>query len=211
MSPQKTNTIFKLLSDAIPSPKSELTYKSSFQLLIAVILSAQATDTSVNRVTPELFRVGPTPETLLALGEKKIQSIIKSIGLSGIKARNIYKTCTLLVERHNSKVPDNRKMLEQLPGVGRKTAGVVLNVAFNKPEIPVDTHVFRLSNRVGLVIAKNPLQTEQQLKKIVPKWVVNNAHHLLILHGRHVCKAQKPLCNQCCIFEHCEYPDKTGE
>ncbi len=201
----KIQAIFKLLSNAYPNPRSDLEYRSNFQLLIAVILSAQATDISVNRVTPALFKAASTPDDMVKLGEKEIKKHIRSIGLSNNKARNILKTCSLLIKKHNSQVPDTREELEQLSGVGPKTAGVVLNVAFDKPEIPVDTHVFRLANRLGLVKTKNADLTEKQLKKIVPNWVMKKAHHLLILHGRYVCKARTPLCMRCCIVEYCNH------
>jgi len=201
--------IFRLLADSFPNPQTELIFKDHFQLLIAVILSAQATDISVNRVTASLFPAAPTPETMILLGEKGIKNHIKSIGLSNTKAKNVLKTSKMLVERYNSKIPDTREELETLPGVGRKTAGVVLNVAYGKATIPVDTHVFRVSNRLGLVSTKTATETEKQLLKIVPKKFLPKAHHLLILHGRYVCKARKPACMDCCIRTHCEYQEKT--
>ncbi|MCP4296229.1 MAG: endonuclease III [Proteobacteria bacterium] len=201
--------LFRSLVSEIPQPKSDLQYKNNFQLLVAVILSAQATDVSVNKVTPALFKAAPTPEKMVRLGEKGIRPYIKTIGLFNNKAKNLYQCCMMLEQQHDSKIPNNRKALEQLPGVGEKTAGVVLNIAFDQAEIPVDTHVFRLANRTGLVSAKTPSKTEQQLKKVVPKWVIKKAHHLLILHGRYVCKARKPLCEKCCIYEDCEYNEKS--
>ena len=208
----KNNTIeqiFKLLDQSIQNPKSELVYTNHFQLLISVILSAQTTDVAVNKATKSLFKKISTPESLLELGEEKLKSKIKSIGLYNNKAKNIIKCCTRLIERFNSTVPANRKDLESLPGVGSKTAGVVLNIAFNKVTIPVDTHVFRISNRIGLAKTKTPEQTEAALLKIVPDWVKIRAHHLLILHGRYTCKAKKPLCETCVINHHCLYKSKT--
>ncbi|MCG8338983.1 MAG: endonuclease III [Proteobacteria bacterium] len=209
MTPKKINNIFKRLTDSITEPITALEYNSEFELLIAVILSAQATDVSVNQATPALFQVAPTPKAMLDLGEKKLVGFIKRIGLYKSKSANIIKTCKILVEEHNSAIPDTREELERLPGVGRKTAGVVLNVAFGKPEIPVDTHVFRVSNRLGLVKAKNVDETEKQLLKNVPDWAKPKAHHLLILHGRHVCKARKPMCQDCCLNKLCEFKEKT--
>ena len=208
MSPKKIDKLFKALAQSIPDPVSELKYESPFQLLVAVILSAQATDVSVNKVTPTLFQSAPTPEKMAGLGINKIRVLIKSIGLYNAKAKNIYNCSKMLIEEYDSQVPNSRDHLERLPGVGRKTAGVVLNIAFNQPTIPVDTHVFRVSNRTGLANAKTPEKTEAQLMSIVPSWTGKKAHHLLILHGRYVCKAQKPLCMQCCIELVCEFPDK---
>ncbi len=209
MKTKKIDEVFKRLTDSITEPITALEYNSEFELLIAVILSAQATDISVNLATPALFRVAPTPSKMLELGENKLVGFIKRIGLYKTKSSNIIKTCKILVEEHDSIIPDSRKELERLPGVGRKTAGVVLNVAFGKPEIPVDTHVFRVSNRVGLVKAKNVDETEKQLLKRVPDWAKPKAHHLLILHGRHVCKARKPMCRECCLIELCEFKEKN--
>lgn len=206
---ERINQVFEVLSSENPSPQTELDFGNSFQLLIAVILSAQATDLSVNKVTPELFRQAPTPEKMLLLDQAGLEKLIRKIGLYKNKAANILKTCKLLVEEHHSVIPDNRKELENLPGVGPKTAGVVLNVAFGRAEIPVDTHVFRTSNRIGLVKANNVVKTEKDLQRVVPEWIKSKAHHLLILHGRHVCKARKPLCTICCLKDICEYKDKT--
>lgn len=208
MSPKKIDLLFKALTQSIPDPVSELNYQSIYQLLVAVILSAQATDVSVNKVTPKLFQEAPTPEEMVVLGIDKIRSHIKSIGLYNAKAQNIFNCSKMLIEEYDSKVPDVREHLERLPGVGRKTAGVVLNIAYKQATIPVDTHVFRVSNRTGLVKAKTPDKTEMQLMKVVPSWAGNTAHHLLILHGRHICKAKKPLCSQCCICEYCDFPEK---
>lgn len=201
--------IFKLLDQSIQNPKSELVYTNHFQLLISVILSAQTTDIAVNKATKPLFKKISTPESLLELGEEELKSKIKSIGLYNNKAKNIIKCCARLIEEFDSRVPDNRKDLESLPGVGSKTAGVVLNIAFNKETIPVDTHVFRISNRIGLVKTKTPEQTEAALLKIVPDWAKIKAHHLLILHGRYTCKAKKPLCETCVINQYCLYKSKT--
>ena len=208
---EKIEAIFRALTKEIPEPKSDLRYANNFQLLVAVILSAQATDISVNKVTPALFAVAPSPEKMVKLGEAGIRSYIKSIGLYNNKAKNLYQSCCLLIDQHNSTIPNTRQKLETLPGVGRKTAGVILNVAFGHIEIAVDTHVFRLSNRTGLTNEKSALKVELRLLKIVPEWVKRKAHHLLILHGRYTCKARKPLCSQCCINQFCEYGDKSTE
>ncbi len=207
---ENVDALYQTLSLSLPEPKTELVFRDSFQLLIAVVLSAQATDKAVNRATPPLFKVAPTPEKMVALGEVGIRRHIRSLGLYNAKARHIFESCRRIIAEHDSKVPDTREALEKLPGVGRKTAGVVLNVAFNRSTIPVDTHVFRLANRTGLAHARNALETEKQLLEITPAWVVKKAHHLLILHGRYICKAQKPLCPKCCIVAYCEYPEKTG-
>jgi len=201
--------IFRLLNDTIQNPKSELDYVNHFQLLIAVILSAQTTDIAVNKATQSLFKKVISPESMLKLGEEKLKSQIKSIGLYNNKAKNIMKSCLRLIDTFNSIVPDNREDLESLPGVGSKTAGVVLNIAFKKETIPVDTHVFRVSNRIGLVKTKTPDQTEAKLLKIVPDWAKIKAHHLLILHGRYTCKAKKPLCETCVINQYCQFKSKT--
>ena len=202
--------IFRLLSEHFPNPQTELIFNDHYQLLIAVILSAQATDVSVNRVTTTLFKDAPTPTKMVQLGEKGIKNHIKSIGLSNTKAKNVLNTSRILIEKHDSKIPDTRDALETLPGVGNKTAGGVLNVAYGEATIPVDTHVFRVSNRLGLVKTKTPTETEKRLLKIVPQEFLPKAHHLLILHGRYVCKARKPLCMDCCIKQQCEYPEKTA-
>ena len=209
MTPSSITKVFQLLSKSFPDPKTELKFDNHFQLLIAVMLSAQATDISVNRVTGALFEAAPDPSAMVILGENRIKSFIKSIGLANTKAKNIYKTCRKLIEEHNSAIPRTRKELESLPGVGHKTAGVVLNVAFGEATIPVDTHVFRVSNRLGLVSTKNPTETEKQLLELVPQKYLPSAHHLLILHGRYVCKARKPLCAECCVNKQCEHPEKT--
>ncbi len=192
----------------MPDARSELVYDNPFQLLIAVILSAQATDKSVNAVTPDLFKNHPTPEAFLALGEAKLKKSIQTIGLAPTKAKNIIKTCKILVEQFNGEVPGNREALESLPGVGRKTANVVLNEGFGEPTIAVDTHVFRLANRTGLAPGKNVLETEQKLLEVTPKKWQKQAHRYLILHGRYVCKAKNYQCSNCVIARECEYPDK---
>ena len=189
--------------------KSELSYKNHFELLISVILSAQSTDKTVNMVTDKLFSQSPTPEIILLLGQKRLLEIIRPVGLSPTKSKNIIATCKILLEKHKGVVPQNREELEALPGVGRKTANVVLNEGFGQTTIAVDTHVFRVSNRTGLVTAKNVLDTEKELLQITPKkWAVK-AHSYLILHGRYVCKAKKFNCQQCVIISECEYPDKS--
>ncbi len=200
--------IFKRLSEANPEPKSELIYASDFELLIAVILSAQATDKQVNIVTQKLFPVANTPKKILELGEKGLKNLIRSIGLYNNKAKNIIACCKMLLDKFDGKVPDNSHDLQQLPGVGRKTANVVMNVAFGGEVIAVDTHIFRLGNRIGIAKGKNPLQVEQNLMKAVPKKYLKYAHHWLILHGRYICKAQTPQCMKCTINDLCEYPYK---
>lgn len=187
-----------------PTPVTELNYSSNFELLIAVILSAQATDIAVNKITKKLFKIANTPEKILALGTLKLQQHIKSIGLFRVKAINIIKTCNILIEQFAAQVPDNRVDLESLPGVGRKTANVILNIAFNQPVIAVDRHIFRVANRIGLTNAKNTLVTESQLLAIIPKKYILHAHHWLILHGRYTCLARKPKCNNCIINDLCE-------
>ncbi len=204
------NRLYQNLHRSLPDARSELVYDYPFQLLIAVILSAQATDKSVNAVTPELFKKHPTPEALLALGESKLKRSIQTIGLAPTKAKNIIKTCALLLKHFNGEVPGNREALESLPGVGRKTANVVLNEGFGQPTIAVDTHVFRLCNRTGLAPGKNVLETEMKLLEVTPKKWRKQAHRYLILHGRYVCKAKNYLCSDCVIARECEYPDKKN-
>ena len=201
--------IFTSLAETNPKPTTELTYKSNFELLIAVMLSAQATDVSVNKATKGLFALADTAESMLALGEKKIKAQIKSIGLYNTKGKNIVNTCQILTEQHQGLVPKVRSQLEALPGVGRKTANVILNTAFGEPTIAVDTHVFRVANRTGLAKGKTPLAVEQGLLDIVPKTFIQNAHHLLILHGRYTCIARQPLCYNCIIRSDCEFKDKN--
>jgi len=202
------NTIYQKLHRSLPDARSELIYQNPFQLLIAVILSAQATDKSVNAVTPDLFEKHPTPKALLALGENKLKKSIQTIGLAPTKAKNIITTCQILLDQFGGNVPDNRQDLESLPGVGRKTANVVLNEGFDQPTIAVDTHVFRLANRTGLAPGKNVLDTELKLLEVTPKKWLKQAHRYLILHGRYVCKAKNYLCTDCVISRECEYPDK---
>ncbi len=200
---------FDRLAEAIPIPKGELDYINPYTLLVAVVLSAQATDVGVNRATRPLFEKVRTPEEMLALGEAKLKGYIKTIGLYNSKAKNIVALSRMLIERHESRVPASREVLETLPGVGRKTANVVLNIAFGQPTIAVDTHIFRVSNRTGLAPGKNPLEVETRLERVVPDGRKMHAHHWLILHGRYVCKARKPDCPACVVRELCAYKAKT--
>jgi len=211
MNPAKRREIFGRFRKANPAPRGEIEYRTPFELLIAVILSAQATDKSVNLATRSLYRVARTPKAMLALGTDGLIAHIKRIGLYRTKAKNILTTCELLQHRHAGKVPQEREALEQLPGVGRKTASVVLNIAFGHPTIAVDTHIFRLSNRTGIAPGRNPLEVERKLMKFVPLEFQHHDHHWLILHGRYVCKARKPECPQCLIKDLCEYKAKTRE
>ncbi|NCV38401.1 MAG: endonuclease III [Betaproteobacteria bacterium] len=208
MNHEKRWKIFNALKNQIKEPKTELIYKNSFELLIAVILSAQTTDIQVNRVTKKLFKIAPDPGSLSELSLDKIESLINSIGLYKNKAKNIQHTSKLLITKYNSNVPQSRKELETLPGVGRKTANVILNTIFNQPVIAVDTHIFRLANRINLAKGKTPLEVETKLTRFTPDEFLIDAHHLLILHGRYVCKAQKPDCSSCCIYDFCEYKKK---
>ena len=203
-----TYKLFAQLSKDIPNPKTELNYNSTFELLIAVILSAQSTDNRVNIITTRLFKIAGTPEKIVHLGQQKLTQVIKSIGLYKNKAKNIISTCRILLDRHNGEVPKTRKELEALPGVGRKTANVILNTAFGEPVIAVDTHIFRVSNRTGLAKGKTVERVEELLAKKVPKKFLMQAHHLLILHGRYVCKARKPDCISCSIKEFCKFKPK---
>ena len=209
MTPQKVREFFSRLAAANPEPKSELDYATPYQLLVAVVLSAQATDKSVNRATRPLFRAHPTPQSMAALGEEGIANYIQSIGLYRTKAKNVAALSRLLLERHGGEVPLDRAALEALPGVGRKTANVVLNIAFSEPAIAVDTHVFRVANRTGLAPGKTVLEVEKKLVKTIPDEFRIDAHHWLILHGRYVCQARKPKCPECIIADLCEYKDKT--
>lgn len=209
MTPAKTKKIFERFQQQNPEPTTELIFHSPFELLISVVLSAQATDVSVNKATKVLFAKAKTAQAILALGEEGLKTFIKTIGLYNSKAKNIIKLCQILVEQYHGKVPNTREALESLPGVGRKTANVVLNTAFGQPTIAVDTHLFRVANRIGLTKGKNPLEVEMQLLATVPTPYLHNAHHWLILHGRYTCKARKPLCSTCLIRDLCEYPDKT--
>lgn len=209
MNKAKRTEIFSRLEAANPNPQTELEYSSNFQLLIAVLLSAQATDRSVNLATGRFFPQHGTPEGLLALGLDQLTDYLKTIGLYKTKAKNVIKTCEMLVNLHQSQVPDDREALEALPGVGRKTASVVLNTAFGHPEVAVDTHIFRVSNRTGIAPGKNVVEVEKKLVKLIPKQFLLNAHHWLILHGRYICVARKPKCPQCGIADLCEYKHKT--
>lgn len=203
--------MFRRLKAETPTPVTELEYNSTFELLIAVILSAQATDVSVNKATRPLYAVANTPEKIYALGVDGLKSYIKTIGLFNTKAENVIKTCAALIALHNSEVPDERAALEALPGVGRKTANVVLNTAFRQVAMAVDTHIFRVSNRTGLAPGKNVLEVERKLIKNVPKEYLLDAHHWLILHGRYVCVARKPKCGSCPIEDLCDYKSKTED
>ena len=208
MNIKQRRTLFARLQAQNPNPTTELNYSTSFELLIAVMLSAQATDKSVNKATVLLFKRANTAQTMLDLGCDQLKEFIKTIGLYNNKASNILKTCTILVKEYAGEVPNDRKALEALPGVGRKTANVILNTAFGEPTIAVDTHIFRLSNRTGLAPGKTVREVEEQLLKSVPKKYQKDAHHWLILHGRYICIARKPKCEQCVIADLCEYPDK---
>jgi endonuclease-3 len=209
VNPAKRQAIFERLRAANPQPRTELVYASAFELLVAVILSAQATDKSVNKATHELFRAANTPAAMLALGVKGLPQYIKSIGLYNGKAKNIIAMCRLLLERHAGEVPRTREALEELPGVGRKTANVVLNTAFGEATIAVDTHIFRVANRTGLAPGKTVREVEDKLVKFVPEEFRHDAHHWLILHGRYVCKARSPACPTCIIADLCEYRHKS--
>ena len=201
--------MFRRLQAADPAPTTELVYASHFELLVAVILSAQATDKSVNQATKKLFAVANTPQAILALGEAGLKEYIKTIGLANSKAKNIMATCQLLLAKHQGVVPDDRESLQALPGVGRKTANVVLNTAFGQPTMAVDTHIFRVSNRTGLAPGKNVLEVEKALLANIPPQYLLHAHHWLILHGRYTCIARSPKCRQCIIVDLCEYKDKS--
>lgn len=211
MNKTKRQEIFERLRDNNPNPTTELEYNSTFELLIAVILSAQATDVGVNKATRKLFPVANTPEAIYALGEEGLKEYIKTIGLFNSKAKNVISCCKDLIEKHDSVVPDNRKALEALAGVGRKTANVVLNTAFRQPAMAVDTHIFRVSNRTKIAPGKNVRQVEEKLLKFVPKEFLLDAHHWLILHGRYTCLARKPRCGSCIIEDLCEFKDKTSD
>ncbi len=209
MNAEKRFEIFRRLREDNPNPQTELNYSSDFELLIAVILSAQATDVGVNKATAGLFAVAPSPQSMYALGVDGLIEHIKTIGLYRTKAKNVIETCRLLIERHDSRVPQTREELEALPGVGRKTANVVLNTAFGQVAMAVDTHIFRVSNRTGIAPGKNVLQVEKKLLRLVPKEFLLDAHHWLILHGRYVCRARSPRCGSCLIEDLCEYKEKT--
>jgi endonuclease-3 len=209
MNPAKRRAIFERLHAANPEPRGELQYHSPFELLVAVILSAQATDKSVNLATEQLYKRANTPQALLKLGQRGLETFIKRIGLYRTKAKNIIATCKLLIEHHGGEVPRTREALEALPGVGRKTANVVLNIAFGEPTIAVDTHIFRIGNRTGIAPGKTPLEVEERLLKFTPDEYKQHAHHWLILHGRYVCVARAPKCPQCLIRDLCEFRQKT--
>jgi endonuclease-3 len=209
MSPAIRKEIFARLKKANPRPTTELRYRTPFELLVCVILSAQATDKSVNKATAELFKVARTPQQILSLSLRGLKRYIKTIGLYNTKAANILKTCRILVEKHRGQVPDTREELQALPGVGRKTANVILNTAFGQPTIAVDTHIFRVANRTGLAPGKNVLAVEMKLLKVVPQEYRHDAHHWLILHGRYTCIARKPRCPDCAIYDLCEYGAKV--
>ena len=209
MNAEKRLHIFGRLAAAIPDPATELRYSTPFELLVAVVLSAQATDKGVNQATARLFPVANTPQAILALGEEGLKEYIKTIGLFNNKAKNILALCGLLLERHGGEVPRRREELEALPGVGRKTANVILNTAFGEPTIAVDTHIFRVANRTRLAPGKNVLEVETKLERHTPRAFRRDAHHLLILHGRYVCVARKPKCGECVIADLCEFADKT--
>ena len=209
MNPAKRKEIFERLKKSNPRPTTELRYRTPFELLVSVILSAQATDKSVNKATAELFKVARTPQQIIDLGLRGLKRYIKTIGLYNTKAANILKTCRLLVDKHGSQVPDTREALQALPGVGRKTANVILNTAFGQPTIAVDTHIFRVANRIGIAPGKNVLVVEMKLLKVVPEEYRHDAHHWLILHGRYTCTARKPRCPECVIYDLCEYEAKV--
>lgn len=211
MNKEKRIEIFERLRAHNPEPRTELEYSTPFELLIAVLLSAQATDVSVNKATRKLYPVANTPEAILALGEEGLKSYIKTIGLFNSKASNVIKLCDILIRQHQSQVPQTREALEALPGVGRKTANVVLNTAFGQPTIAVDTHIFRVSNRTKIAPGKNVDEVEQKLLKVVPSEFKLDAHHWLILHGRYTCVARKPKCGSCIIEDLCEFKEKTSE
>ena len=208
MNKEKRTAIFRTLRALDPEPTTELEYQTPFELLVSVILSAQATDVSVNAATEKLYPVAKTPKAILDLGVAGLKPYIKTIGLYNSKAENIIKTCSILLTEHGGEVPQTREALEKLPGVGRKTANVVLNTAFGEPTIAVDTHIFRVSNRTGIAPGKTPLEVEKRLLRLVPDEFKKDAHHWLILHGRYTCKARKPLCGECPIIEWCEYKAK---
>ncbi len=208
MNPTKRREIFARFRDANPNPTTELNFSSTFQLLIAVVLSAQATDKSVNAATEQLFREAPDAQSLFDLGIERVTDLIRTIGLFNSKAKNLIRISEILLEHHDGEVPETREDLEALPGVGRKTANVILNTAFGQPTMAVDTHIFRISNRIGIAPGKNVDHVEQKLLKVVPKEFLVDAHHWLILHGRYVCTARKPSCGTCLIFDLCEYTDR---
>lgn len=210
MKKENINKFFSRLQEINPEPKGELIYTNPFTLLVAVVLSAQATDVGVNKATPALFAAADSPEKMVALGEDKIRDYIKTIGLFNGKAKNVFKLSQILIDEHNSEVPQDRDALVKLPGVGRKTANVVLNMAFGQPTIAVDTHIFRVSNRTGLAPGKNVDKVEAKLEKVVPDEFKKHCHHWLILHGRYICKARKPDCGKCPVYDLCAFDSKTA-
>ncbi|MDX2155949.1 MAG: endonuclease III [Hyphomicrobiaceae bacterium] len=209
LSPETISEIFRRLAAANPEPRGELEHVNDFTLLVAVVLSAQATDAGVNKATRELFRLADTPEGMVALGEERVRDLIKTIGLFRNKAKNVVLLSQALIDRHGGQVPRSREALEALPGVGRKTANVVLNSAFGEPTIAVDTHLFRLANRLSLAPGKTPLEVERKLLEVIPPQYLRHAHHWLILHGRYICKAQRPRCGDCPIADLCTAKDKS--
>ena len=208
MTKKQIQVFFERLREQRPSPRTELNYSSPFELLIAVMLSAQATDVSVNKATDKLYPVANTAQAILDLGVEGLKAYIKTIGLYNAKAENVIKTCQILVDQYQGQVPETRQQLEALPGVGRKTANVVLNTAFGQPTMAVDTHIFRVGNRTGLAVGKNVLEVEHRLVKVIPKEFILDAHHWLILHGRYCCIARKPKCGQCVVADVCNWPDR---
>ena len=208
MTKKQIQVFFERLREQRPSPRTELNYSSPFELLIAVMLSAQATDVSVNKATDKLYPVANTAQAILDLGVEGLKAYIKTIGLYNAKAENVIKTCQILVDQYQGQVPETRQQLEALPGVGRKTANVVLNTAFGQPTMAVDTHIFRVGNRTGLAVGKNVLEVEHRLIKVIPKEFILDAHHWLILHGRYCCIARKPKCLECVVADVCNWPDR---
>jgi endonuclease-3 len=208
MNKEKRTKIFEILKQNDPNPETELHYTSTFELLIAVILSAQATDVGVNKATDVLYKIANTPEQIYKLGYDKLCEYVKTIGLYKTKSKNVIETCRILIEKHNSIVPDNMNDLIELPGVGRKTANVILNTAFRQIAMAVDTHIFRLANRIPLAKGKNVVEVEKRLLKLIPKEYLLDAHHWIILHGRYICTAQRPKCRNCIIYDYCEFKDK---
>lgn len=209
MNKKSITEIFKRFQEKNPNPTTELVFSNTFELLISVMLAAQATDVGVNKATAVLFQVANTPEAILALGEETLLNYLKTLNLYKTKTKNVLNTCIILLEKHEGNVPDSREALEALPGVGRKTANVVLNTAFGHPTIAVDTHIFRVGNRTGLAPGKTPLEVEKNLLQVTPKKFLHDAHHWLVLHGRYTCKAKKPLCSQCPIVDLCECSHKS--
>jgi endonuclease-3 len=210
MTPQEVNEAFRRFERANPNPRGELEHVNPYTLLVAVVLSAQATDAGVNKATPALFAAADTPDKMVALGEDKLREMIRTIGLYRTKAKNVIALSRQLIEKHGGTVPPSREALEELPGVGRKTANVVLNIAFGEPTIAVDTHIFRVGNRTGLAPGKTPFEVETNLERIVPDKYKRHAHHWLILHGRYVCLARRPLCEKCIIHDLCHWPEKAA-